>query len=104
MDLFSEPVEPAQADEWEAIAWDDSIEPIPDDVTAAAFGSERAGIPSWSNPSLERLNSRWRRFLQSKDAETQALLIEYEREGYKAARRRKVALLAMAREFPGGGS
>ena len=105
MDLFSEATEsPCIPDEWEAIAFDPAIEPIPDDVTAAAFGAERAGVPSWSQPSLDRLMARWRRFLQLKDPDNRALLEQYEREAYQAARIRRAALRAMDNAFPGGGS
>jgi hypothetical protein len=111
MDLFEAVIEPDEAapavadpqrpDEWDAIAFE-PWEPQDEETEAAMTGTERAGVPGWSQ-SAKRIEDAWTAFLQKRPAERRAELERIEAEYYRAARRRKVALAAMDQTFPGGG-
>jgi len=111
MDLFSTIVDPPpmqapeaepprEPDEWDDIDFGE-WEPTEAETEAAMLGSERAGMPSWSKSASRNADAFTRLLAAFPDAAD--LLRRVEAEYYRSARRRKVALLAMEREFSGEG-
>lgn len=108
MDLFSEvaavdpteeppPADPPRTpDEWDDVDFG-PWEPIEAETEAAMLGSQRAGIPSWSRSAS--MNAEAFQRLLAAFPDHADLLRRVEAEEYRSARRRKVARLAMEREF-----
>jgi hypothetical protein len=82
---------------------DDAIEsqvPMDDELEARFLGEERAGIPSWSR-SAATIAAALASLLASAEGEKRAMLARIEEEAYRAARRRKLAMMVVDRELVG---
>ena len=72
--------------------------PRDDELEARFLGEERAGIPSWSR-SAATITAALAALLASVEGERRAQLAAIEEESYMAARRRKLARVAMDAEL-----
>jgi hypothetical protein len=84
-------------DEWDDLAFDVADEPTPE-AEAADLGRDKAGTPSWSELSANRIQKRLQAILDRLPEEDRPAVLQAFDDAYRAERRRRVAFAAMDAE------